>query len=655
MGRMISIILPVFNHLYDLTVPFINQMLKVPGDWELIVVDNGSTDGTARYLRHLAKEEKQIIPVISKTNLGFGGGNNLGYKKAKGDKICFISNDVVHHSPNWLEMLEQALDENPKSLIGPQIIDFNQLTAFDRIPTPYMAGWCVFGSREMFDEIKVRNQVWCEDFGVAYFEDVWLSVVAQDKGYELLEVPVALHHLISRSSDQIDIPKTTIFAKAVFDNKMMVRHLKKNKQKRIVFFSSGVPYGFLDEDFEGKGVGGAEASLILLAREFNKDGWRVEIYNRTDKVGKYNGVYYHNISEYNSTTYCDVFILFRSWNPVVEYANTKLKLFWSCDQYTDAQGVWDMKVFPYVDKTVAISEFHKDHLEKVYNTGKGVKVIDIGINFEDYKPIKKVKGKAIFCSVPMRGLELLSVLTPQIKERVPDFNLTITSDYRLWGLDIPKNGEFKGMFNKLDYVNFVGKVPRKELVKHQLEAEVLAYPCNYDECFCISAMECMAAGAVPVTSDLGALSTTVGDGGVILSNSELAETFVDSVVDILTDHKKRKGLVVKGREIAKQHSWDIIFKDWLELIKKETKMAKRKASKKTVSIKSIRKAPQVTMPSFVMLRFTKPVEFAISARTFKTVIVETKSGVVNQVEVPYDMAAQAIENVRAFYGPEIIA
>jgi len=653
MGRMTSLILPVWNHLYDLTIPFINQMLKVPGDWELIVVDNGSTDGTDRYLKHLANEEKRIIPVISKKNLGFGGGNNLGYKKAKGDTICFISNDVVHNSQNWLGMLEQALDKNPKSLIGPQLIDFNQLTAFDRIPTPYMAGWCVFGSREMFDEIKVRDQVWCEDFGTAYFEDVWMSVVAEDKGYKLLEVPVALHHLQSRSSDQIDIPKTTIFAKAVFDNKMMVRHLKKNKQKRIVFFSSGVPYGFLDEDFEGKGVGGAEASLILLAREFNKDGWRVEIYNRTDKVGKYNGVYYHNISEYNSTTYCDVFVLFRSWNPVVEYANTKLKLFWSCDQYTDAQGVWDMKVFPYVDKTIAISPFHKEYLEKVYSTKNGVTVIDLGINLKDYKPRKKIKGKAIFCSVPMRGLELLSVLVPDIKERVPDFNLTITSDYRLWGQKEARNGEFKGMFYKLDYVNFLGKIPREDLVKHQLEAEVMTYPCNYDECFCISAMECMAAGAVPVTSDTGALPTTIGDAGVILSNSEMKEKFVDSVVDILTNHKKRKELVSKGRAIAKQHSWDIILKDWLELIIKETKMARRKTSKKVVKIESIRKAPQVTMPSFVMLRFTKPVEFAISARKFQTVIVETSSGVVNQVEVPYDMAAQAIENCIAFYGPEI--
>ncbi len=650
-----TLILPVWNHLYDLTVPFITQMLKVPGDWELIVVDNGSEDGTGRWLKEIAKKEKQIIPILSKKNLGFGGGNNLGYKRAKGDKICFISNDVVHNSENWLEMLNDALDENPKSFIGPQIIDLNELTSFDRIPTPYMAGWCVFGSREMFDEIKVGDEVWCEDFGNAYFEDVWMSVVARDKGYELLEVPVALHHLISRSSDQIDIPQTTIIAQAVFRNKMMVRHLKENKQKRIVFFSSGVPYGFLDGDFEGKGVGGAEASIILLAREFAKDGWRVEIYNRTDKVGVFNDVHYLNISEYNTTTYCDVFVLFRSWNPVVEDANTKLKLFWSCDQYTDAQGVWDMKVFPYVDKTVAISDFHKEHLEEVYNTRKGVEVIDLGINLKDYKPVKKVKGKAIFCSVPMRGLELLSVLTPEIKERVPDFNLTITSDYRLWGQQEARNGEFKGMFNKLDYVNFVGKVERKELIKHQLEAEVMAYPCNYEECFCISAMECMAAGAVPVTSDLGALPTTVGDGGVLLSNSELAETFVDSVVDILTNSKKRKELVNKGRKIAQEHSWGTIFKQWLVLIKKETMAAKRKANKKTVEIKSIKKAPQVTLPSFVMLRFTKPVEFAINARSFRSVVVESKSGVVNQVEVPYAMAAQAIENVRAFYGPEIIA
>lgn len=649
-----SLILPVWNHLYDLTIPFVNQMLKVPGDWELIVVDNGSEDGTATWLKDIAKKEKKIKVVLSDKNLGFGGGNNLGYKKATGDRICFISNDVVHNSPNWLEMLNEALDENPKSLIGPQIIDFNDLTAFDRIPTTYMAGWCVFGSKEMFDEIKVGDNVWCEDFGTAYFEDVWLSVVAQEKGYELLEVPVALHHLISRSSDQIDIPKTTLFAQAVFRNKMMVKHLKENNQKRIVFFASGVPYGFVDEDFEGKGVGGAEASLILLAREFAKDGWRVEIYNNTQKVGNYDGVYYYNISEFSTTTYSDVLVLFRSWNSVIEYTNTKLKLFWSCDQYTDAQGVWDMLVFPHVDKTIAISNFHKEHLEKEYKT-TGVEVIDIGINFKDYEPIKKIKDKAIFCSVPMRGLELLSVLTPQIKERIPGFTLTITSDYRLWGQSDPRNGEFKGMFNKLDYVNFVGKVERKELVKHQLEAEVMTYPCNYDECFCISAMECMAAGAVPVTSDLGAMATTIGEGGVVLSNSELAEKFVDSVVDMLTNSKKREEFVNKGRAIAEKHAWSTIFKEWVELIKKETKMAKRKANTETVEVKSIKKAPQVTMPSFVMLRFTKPVEFAINGRSFKTVVVETKSGVFNQVEVPYPMAATAIENVIAFYGPEIIS
>jgi len=651
---MTSLILPVFNHLYDLTVPFINQMLKVPGDWELIVVDNGSSDGTDRWLKDIAKKEKKIKVVLSDKNLGFGGGNNLGYAQATGDRICFISNDVVHHSSNWLEMLNQALDETPKSLIGPQIIDYNTLTAFDLITTPYIAGWCVFGSKEMFDEIKVGDEVWCEDFGTAYFEDVWMSVVAQDKGYKLLEVPVALHHLQSRSSDQIDIPKTTIFAQAVFRNKMMVRHLKNTKKKRIVFFVSGVPYGFLDEDFEGKGVGGAEASIILLAREFAKNGWRTEIYNHTDKVGVFGGVHYHNIFEYVSTSYCDVFVLFRSWHPIVEVANTKLKLFWSCDQYTDAQGVWDMKVFPYVDKTIAISEFHKKYLEDTYKT-QGVEVIDLGINLVDYKKkVKKIKSKVIFCSVPMRGLELLSVLTPQIKKRVPKFNLTITSDYRLWGQETARNGEYKGMFNKLDYVDFLGKVERKELVQHQLESEVMAYPCNYDECFCISVMECMAAGAVPVTSDLGALPTTVGEGGIILSNSELAGEFVDSVVEILTNHKKRKELASKAKAKAKQHSWDIIFKSWLELIKKETKMAKRKANKKTVSVDLIKEAPQVTMPSFTMLKFTMPVEFAINGRMFKSVVVETRSGVVNQVEVPYAMAAGAIENVIGFYGPEAI-
>lgn len=521
---MISVIVPLWNHLADLTIPFIAKMRECSGDWELILVDNGSKDGTWKYISKIAKIDKRIKPIRSKVNLGFGGGNNLGYLHSKREEVCFISNDVVIFDKLFLLKLSSALaTHKEKALLGPQYVDYNQLTSFKLRPTPYIAGWCMYGSRELFNKVVALNgfydnrpQIFDEDFGKAYFEDVWLSQQAVSLGYKLKEVPLDLQHLVSKSSDQINIVKQMRYAQAKFLNKMVYLNLQKKKTKRIVFYCPGVPYRFIDEDYEGKGVGGAEASLILLSRELAKFGFQVEIYNRTMKTGKFGGVYYNHLSEFRHTDYCDYFILYRSFHPAVKVTNAVFKIFWSCDQYTDPAGIWNSQIFPYVDKAIVISPFHKKYLDKHYKTRKKVEVIDLGIKWSDYKkPIKKIPGKAIFCSVPDRGLDRLIKMAPQIKKQVPNFKLVITSDYRLWGCPEPRNENFREMVRKVNkegYINFLGKIERKELVKHQKESELMIYPCNYDECFCISAMECMAAGTVPVAIKKGALSTTIGEG-----------------------------------------------------------------------------------------------------------------------------------------------
>jgi GT2 family glycosyltransferase len=59
-------------------------------DHELIVVDNGSEDGTTEYARSNAD-----IAVINDANLGFAAGMNLGLARATGDHVAFINNDTV--------------------------------------------------------------------------------------------------------------------------------------------------------------------------------------------------------------------------------------------------------------------------------------------------------------------------------------------------------------------------------------------------------------------------------------------------------------------------------------------------------------------------------------------------------------------------------
>lgn len=84
---------------------------------EVVVVDNGSTDGSGQYLQK--KYGRKIKLIRSKTNLFFTGGCNLGAKKAKGEWLIFLNPDTVVE-PNWLmELVKEAKDK--KLTLQPKI------------------------------------------------------------------------------------------------------------------------------------------------------------------------------------------------------------------------------------------------------------------------------------------------------------------------------------------------------------------------------------------------------------------------------------------------------------------------------------------------------------------------------------------------------
>jgi GT2 family glycosyltransferase len=78
---------------------------------EIIVVDNASQDGSSARIQETFPSVKLIRAV---TNLGFGGGNNLGARYARGQYLAFLNPDTVVES-GWLEALVQALEYNPEA------------------------------------------------------------------------------------------------------------------------------------------------------------------------------------------------------------------------------------------------------------------------------------------------------------------------------------------------------------------------------------------------------------------------------------------------------------------------------------------------------------------------------------------------------------
>jgi GT2 family glycosyltransferase len=87
-------------------------------DFEAIVVDNASTDGTADFVsRHYPRAQL----IVSPTNAGYGAGNNLGAAQAKGEVLVFLNPDTVPEH-DWLANLLRAMRHHGRRFATSQIV-----------------------------------------------------------------------------------------------------------------------------------------------------------------------------------------------------------------------------------------------------------------------------------------------------------------------------------------------------------------------------------------------------------------------------------------------------------------------------------------------------------------------------------------------------
>jgi glycosyltransferase involved in cell wall biosynthesis len=324
-------------------------------------------------------------------------------------------------------------------------------------------------------------------------------------------------------------------------------------------------------DIDGRGVGGAELSMMTLMEVLAKRGHKVRVFNDPKQPGEYNGVQYLSLAAYENRIPRDVLIIFRS--PNQRYRRDQMppevrKIWWSTDQFTVGNF---SELATTVDFAVTISPFHTDYHVKRYKINpKKLGHIDLGARVWDYdESIEKIPGRLIFCSIPDRGLPILHAAWPLIKRDAPHASLAITSDYTLWGSGAG-NQHHRLQWAGKEGVHFVGNVPRARLVKLQREAEIMAYPSIYEELFCISAAECQVAGAVPVTSSTGALVTTNEFGVVVSGNPKTAswvENFASRIVSLLTSEheylEQRQISMIRGAKA--RFDWEVIADRWEEL------------------------------------------------------------------------------------------
>ncbi|MDQ6605589.1 MAG: glycosyltransferase family 2 protein [Actinomycetota bacterium] len=105
--------------LYNSAAVIAECVASIPAGVEVVIVDNASgDDGAARALA--ARPDALLVP--SERNLGFGGGCNLGWKRATGTYVAFINPDV-RIRPNALELLVARLEREPHGMAGPAMLE----------------------------------------------------------------------------------------------------------------------------------------------------------------------------------------------------------------------------------------------------------------------------------------------------------------------------------------------------------------------------------------------------------------------------------------------------------------------------------------------------------------------------------------------------
>jgi GT2 family glycosyltransferase/glycosyltransferase involved in cell wall biosynthesis len=223
-GPRVSVIIVNWNgrtHLATCLPALFAQSFR---DFEVIVVDNGSTDGSVEWVK---EQFAQVRVIQNQTNLGFAVANNQGIRAAQGKLVALLNNDT-QVDPQWLAEMVEAMESDPsvgmvaaKMLLAdqPNLID-SAGVAIDRAGiawgaeggqtdhlTTSAAVREVFGAcggaalyrRSMLAEIGLLD----EDF-FAYLEDVDLAWRAQWAGWRgVYAARAQVLHLHSATSKRI--------------------------------------------------------------------------------------------------------------------------------------------------------------------------------------------------------------------------------------------------------------------------------------------------------------------------------------------------------------------------------------------------------------------------------------------------------------------
>ena len=268
-NKSVTIIILTWNGI-EYTKKCIDTLKKHTeySDYKIVIVDNGSTDGTVEYLKSL----NNISLIINPVNIGFVRGNNQAIKETDPDSdIILLNNDteILTSQKKWIQNLHNTAYSKPdigiigcrlqrpsgmlqhagaympiKTFWGQQIgseeMDINQYPFTHEVECVAFA--CVYIKRELINKIGVLS----EDY-FSYFEDTDYCLTAREAGYKTVccgAVTIIHHENVSTKENKVSHSDLFETSQKTFKRKW-AKKLEKRYDKKAVWFSTvSRPHGY---------------------------------------------------------------------------------------------------------------------------------------------------------------------------------------------------------------------------------------------------------------------------------------------------------------------------------------------------------------------------------------------------------------------------
>jgi len=229
MKSIISVIIPTYNRkdqLEKCLCSLFNQ--NYPNDkYEIIVVDDGSTDETEEMITELIKNTPCTLKYLNQENKGASAARNLGIENSNSDYICFVDSDICLDT-SCLEVLISAIQRNSAAgAMGPVVYFKNEpekiwcagarikLTTArplfgenvyrwksnEDVSVDYLPSCVLLTSKEVIEKVGGFDEVYR-----IYYEDVDWCLRVKNNGYKILLVPDAkAWHDIKQDNANINV------------------------------------------------------------------------------------------------------------------------------------------------------------------------------------------------------------------------------------------------------------------------------------------------------------------------------------------------------------------------------------------------------------------------------------------------------------------